>query len=76
MSGDSKTNFRPSRAALNEISFSGSSPMRTGRPLTPRISSSAVMTQPNDNALTMYTQPTPAEAITMPPIEGPSTDAV
>ena len=60
MSGDVKTNFNPSMAARSDTSSAGASASRSGRPLTPRISNSARMTQPNDSAFTTYTQPTPA----------------
>src|SRR6185436_8478421 len=75
ISGDLKTNRKPSSAARNETSSrepSGEGCLAG----TSRITNSAAITHPNETALAAYTQPTPEAAITTPPSAGPRTDAV
>src|SRR4029453_2034946 len=75
ISGDLKTNRRPSIAAYSDTSSlaPGAEGWRAG---TSRIINSATMTKANEIALATYTQPTPAAAIRIPPSDGPTTDAV
>src|SRR5437667_2316504 len=75
MSGWLKTNLRPSAAACQDTS-SREPPSDGWRFGTSRIIKSATMTKANDKALTTYAEPTPRDAISRPPNDGPATDAV
>src|SRR5688572_13090029 len=72
MTGDEKTNPSPSRTARTLMSLAS----RASRDGTARIIRSAAITHRNVTAFTAYTQPTPRVAITSPPTEGPTTDAI
>ena len=71
MIGDEKTKRSPSRAAPKDAVARSLASMAG----TSRIITSAASTNRNETALNKYAQPTPSEAITSPPIDGPSTDA-
>src|SRR2546422_11776679 len=75
MIGERNTKRSPSSAACHDTSSRdpASEGARLGRS---RIITSATMTNTNDTALTAYAHPTPAVAISRPPIDGPTTEAV
>ena len=75
ISGERKTNRSPSIAACSDTS-SRLPDSDVGCAGTSRIISSATMTNANERALATYTQPTPVDAISSPPSDGPTTDAV
>ena len=71
MIGAANTNRSPSRTAC-QLTSGTCAASRGGMSL---IIASAAITHPNDTALMAYTHPTPSVAITMPPSDGPATDA-
>src|SRR5690242_6388903 len=75
MIGERKTKRRPSSAACSDTSFLDPACAACFGG-TSRIISSATITKKKEMALATYTQPTPEEAISTPPSDGPITEAV